>query len=54
MPRTKLSQNKLGAEVKEHPQNLIEEVVNHKDVDAMTTEQKAQLFIFVFLTKLLP
>ena len=54
MPRPKGSQNKITTEVKEQLQNLIYEVVNRIDVDAMTTEQKVQLFIFVFFAKLLP
>ena len=43
MPRPKGSQNKLTAEVKEQLQNLIDEVVNRIDVDAMTTDQKLKL-----------
>jgi hypothetical protein len=43
MPRPKGSQNKVTAEVKEQLQNLIDEVVNRIDVDAMTTEQKLKL-----------
>ena len=39
MPRPKGSQNKVTAEVKEQLQNLIDEVVNRIDVDAMTTDQ---------------
>ena len=37
MPRPKGSQNKLTTEVKEQLQNLIDKVVNHVDVDSMTT-----------------
>lgn len=37
MPRPKGSQNKLTTEVKEQLQNLIDKVVNHIDVDSMTT-----------------
>ena len=40
MPRPKRSQNKITTEVKEQLQNLIDEVVNRIDVDAMTTDQK--------------
>ena len=40
MLRTKGSQNKITTEVKEQLQNLIDEVVNRIDVDAMTTDQK--------------
>ena len=54
MPRLKGSQNKITTEVKEQLQNLIDEVVNRIDVDAMTTDQKVQLLIFVFFAKLLP
>lgn len=43
MSRPKESQNKLTAEVKEQLQNLIEEAVNCKAVDAMTTVQKLKL-----------
>ena len=43
MPRPKGSQNKVTAEVKEQLQNLIDEVVNRIDVDAMTTDQKLKL-----------
>ena len=43
MPRPKGSQNKLTTEVKEKLQNLIDTVVNRKDVDAMTTDQKLKL-----------
>ena len=54
MSRPKGSQNKITTEVKEKLQNLIDTVVNRVDVDAMTTKQKVQLFIFVFFAKLLP
>ena len=53
MPRPKGSQNKVTTEVKEQLQNLIDAVVNRIDVDAMTTRQKVQLFIFIFFVKLL-
>ena len=43
MPRPKGSQNKITKEVKEQLQNLIDEVVNRIDVDAMTTDQKLKL-----------
>jgi len=43
MPRPKGSPNKITAEVKEQLQNLIDEVVNRIDVDAMTTDQKLKL-----------
>ena len=43
MPRPKGSKNKITAEVKEQLQNLIDEVVNRIDVDAMTTDQKLKL-----------
>ena len=43
MPRPKGSQNKITTEVKEQLQNLIDEVVNRIDVDAMTIDQKLKL-----------
>jgi len=43
MPRPKGSQNKITTEVKEKLQNLIDEVVNRIDVEAMTTDQKLKL-----------
>ena len=39
MPRPKGSTNKMTTEVKEQLQNLIDEVVNRIDVDAMTIDQ---------------
>ena len=39
MPRPKGSQNKVTKEVKVQLQNLIDEVVNRIDVDAMTIDQ---------------
>ena len=44
MPRPKGSVNKITTEVKEQLQNLIDTVVNRIDVDAMTTDQKINLF----------
>ena len=43
MPRPKGSQNKITTEVKNKLQNLIDEVVNRIDVDAMTIDQKLKL-----------
>ena len=43
MPRPKGSQNKITTEVKEQLQNLIDEVVNRIDVEAMTIDQKLKL-----------
>ena len=43
MSRPKGSLNKITTEVKEQLQNLIDEVVNRIDVDAMTTDQKLKL-----------
>ena len=43
MPRPKGSPNKITSEVKEQLQNLIDEVINRIDVDAMTTDQKLKL-----------
>ena len=43
MPRPKGSKNRVTTEVKEQLQNLIDEVVNHIDVDSMTTDQKLKL-----------
>ena len=53
MPRPKGSVNKVTAQVKEQLQNLIDTVMSRIDVDAMTTRQKVQLFIFIFFVKLL-
>lgn len=44
MPRPKGSQDKITTEVKEQLQNLIDTVVNHIDVDAMTTYKELKLF----------
>ena len=54
MPRPKGSQNKLTIEVKEQLQNLIGELVNRIHANAMTTDQKRELFFFVFFAELLP
>jgi hypothetical protein len=43
MPRPKGSPNKITTEIKEKLQNLIDNVVNRKDVDSMTTDQKLKL-----------
>ena len=43
MPRPKGSPNKITTEVKEKLQNLIDEVVNRIDVDAMAIDQKLKL-----------
>ena len=43
MPRPKGSPNKVTAEVKEQLKNLIDEVVNRIDVDAMSIDQKLKL-----------
>ena len=43
MPRPKGSANKITTEIKEKLQNLIDNVVNRKDVDSMTTDQKLKL-----------
>ena len=43
MPRPKGSPNKITSEVKEQLQNLIDEVVNRIDVEAMTIDQKLKL-----------
>jgi hypothetical protein len=43
MPRPKGSKNKITREVKERLQNLIDEVMNRIDVDAMNTDQKLKL-----------
>ena len=53
MPRPKGSVNKVTAQVKEQLQNLIDTVMSRIDVDAMTTRQKVQLFIFIFFVKIL-
>jgi len=43
MSRPKGSLNKITTEVKEQLQNLIDEVVNRIDVEAMTIDQKLKL-----------
>ena len=43
IPKSKGSQNKITAEVKEQLQSLIDEVVNSMDVNSMDTNQKLKL-----------
>ena len=44
MPRPKGSPNKITTEVKGQLQNLIDMVVNCKDVNAMTAHKKVNLY----------